>query len=99
MRFGIRTWLAVGMLVLATACDDDEGGGKLANLAGDAGSDAASDEMMPDAAKPAPKADLDEMIGLGIREFLGKAKPTNSETINGKAGVVDGSVVYDFDPA
>ena len=102
MRFGTRSWLAAWMVAVVMACGDDDGGSKQANLAADAGSDAASDDMKPvklATPKPVPKADLDELIGLGIREFLGKAKPTKSETIQGMSGVNDGSIVYDFDPA
>jgi hypothetical protein len=51
------------------------------------------------ATKPVPRADLKELLDLGIDEFLGTAKPTGSETIHGVSGVTDGSVVYDFDPA
>jgi hypothetical protein len=50
-------------------------------------------------AGPPPPADLQELLDLGIDAYLGAARPTGSETIHGVAGVVDGSVVYDFDPA
>jgi hypothetical protein len=80
----------------------DAGGGSHHEDAGDS-TDAATDAASGDAAMmivdagPPPAADLDELIGLGIADYLGKAKPTKHETITGQAGVAEGSVVYDFD--
>jgi hypothetical protein len=86
------------MLLWLMACDDSEAGNEQANTTADAGSDATSDMVDAAGPKPVPKADLDEMVQLGIREFLGAAKPVKMETVSGVSGVVDGSIVYDFNP-
>ena len=100
MRIGTQLWLLA--VLSAIACDDAKStqagavgtadGGEDASSADAGAADAASDQA------PA-RADLDEMLDQGIAEFLGAAKPTGSETIHDVAGVADGSVVYDFDPA
>jgi hypothetical protein len=55
-------------------------------------------EMTRESDSAVPRADLQELLDLGITQYLGVAKPTNMETISGAQGVADGSLVYDFDP-
>jgi hypothetical protein len=89
-RIGLTLALCLGAL----ACDDSAGHGTAIadNTTADSGAD-------PDAgAAPVPRADLQELLDLGIGEFLGAAKPIASETLTGVAGIADGSTVYDFDP-
>jgi hypothetical protein len=91
-RIGWLLFLALGAL----ACDDSDNRGSAAggNTTADSGPDSG-----PDAGPtPVPRADLQELLDLGIDEFLGAAKPTGSETISGVADIADGSTVYDFDP-
>jgi len=59
----------------------------------------SSDEASSPGGSSIPPADLDELMGLGLDEFLGSAEPSGSETITGVDAVSDGSIVYDFDPA
>ena len=70
--------------------------------AGAGGSHDAAAEPEPGAdagAQPPEAADLQELLDIGIDDYIGVAKPTGSEMVSGNASVNDGSIVYDFDPA
>src|SRR5262249_8304870 len=100
MRRG-TAWLCLIFTCGLVACGDDEsGGGKHAmkdaggssrhDDAGDADAASDADIVMTVDAGPSPTADLDELLDMGIADYLGKAKPTKHETITGNASVADG---------
>ncbi len=96
MRWPVLAWMVL------VACDDSDAS-KTGGVEGeDGGLDAGRGDSGAevDASEPAPppRADLQELLDLGIAEFLGAAEPIASETITGAAGIAEGSVVYDFDP-
>jgi hypothetical protein len=112
MGSGLRAgfgWLVVCALVACGGGDDtstshtpahkkDAGSGSHADAGAMADAAAESDAQV-DGGEPAVEpADLKELLDLGIADYVGKAKPTKSETIMGMSGVVDGSEVFDFDP-
>src|SRR4051812_902422 len=110
---GIGAWLiCVSLTFGLVACGDDDDSGnskpkphKVKDAGGSSHADAGdtadaageTDAAISVDAGPPPPADLDELLDLGIADYLGKAKPTKHETITGSAGVADGSIVYDFD--
>lgn len=98
-----KRWWCCGLFVFV-GCGDDAQPAHIAHDAANAGRDAGDHEhdaaSARDAAKTEPSpADFQELLDLGITTYLGAAKPTGSEIIQGVAGVTDGSVVYDFDTA
>jgi hypothetical protein len=81
-------------LALAGCASDDDGDAR-----GESHDDAGpSQDAGYDAALPEAELDLQELLELGIDEYLGAASPIGSETITGVDGIAEGSVVYDFDP-
>jgi len=96
MRCSSATRLGPLALVLLLGCGEDEAEtpDRRSGVTRDAGPD-----PQPDSGRaPQPAADLDELLDLGIDEFLGAAQPSGSEMISGVSGIADGSLVYDFDP-
>lgn len=102
MRSSNRTRLQPLVLLVVLGCSDSDAPDSAGGLTKDSGTDAghlADSGAAPDAARPTqPRADLQELLDLGIGEFLGAAQPIGSETITGEPEIADGSVVYDFDP-
>jgi hypothetical protein len=88
----------VGLLACGDSGSDES---SAPSVTGDAGTqqDGAASEADADSDSGASSADLDELLELGIADYLGAAEPTSMETISGVQGVTDGSIVYDFDPA
>ncbi|MGD8861761.1 MAG: pectin acetylesterase-family hydrolase [Myxococcales bacterium] len=92
-----RFLVLTSLLFFSVACGDDDAGADPDAGAG-ASADAGADAGFAGNPAPAAPADLQELLDLGIDEFLGAAQPADSETLDGIDGVADGSVVYDFDP-
>ncbi len=98
LRYVDVKWTSLALLSVLACSDSDSGGDRDAATEPMEQADAGSEDGS--APKPTvPAAELKELLDLGINKFLGVAKPTGPETINGAMGIADGSQVYDFDPA
>lgn len=93
------TWSSLLLSALLACGDSDSDKSRPASDdASTSSADGGSDDA-GDAETPVPPADLNELLDLGITKYLGAAKPSKMETVQGVANVADGSLVYEFDPA
>jgi hypothetical protein len=96
-RYLELSWASL-LITALLACGDSDGPNQAAET--DAGEqDGSTDTVVTAPDSGVPKADLQELLDLGITTYLGAAKPVAMQTISGVEGVAEGSVVYDFDPA
>lgn len=104
VRALVLSFLLLGSLACSDDGDDDAHEAE-PNAAREHDAAAEPDAQVQDSGPPdaghAPleRADLQELLDIGIDKYLGAAEPIGSEMISGVSGVNDGSIVYDFDPA
>jgi hypothetical protein len=101
LRYVDLKWTSLALLGFIACGDSDSNDHGAAPEPSTTETDGGGSEGETDAqaASSVPAADLQELLDLGIARFLGAAKPTKMETVQGVDGVADGSLVYDFDPA